>query len=163
MFDQWVCTDPDKSRYDPVLKMKTHPRMWELETQKDIRTMKVRGPDERVILGVEPSLMQEDGPGSRAVQGGDVGGVSYFGLDSDRSAWIIFGVALACRYQGKGEGSIAVGVTLIAMSRSGIPDPPSDVFARIHPANDPSRRAFRSNGFEYVDLREGYELWGREL
>ena len=125
--------------------------------------MKFRRPNETLLLGVDPVDVKDLGNGNKAIKPSLVGAVSYFGLDEDERDWVIFAIARAHRLRGQGAGRSAIQSTLKEIRRQS-PEggPERSVIARIHPANDASRRAFKDEGFDFVDLQGGLELWGRD-
>ncbi|RMI13033.1 hypothetical protein EBM89_05990 [Cellulomonas triticagri] len=77
---------------------------------------------------------------------------------------MIWAVATACRARGRGHGRQAVDYAIescrLTTEQYGLD---CGVFTRIDPRNDPSRKLFRSKGFEHLDVFHGLELWARDL
>lgn len=147
--DQFICTDPPKRLYEKH-RGPHHPRVWELEVQSHLRGLRVP-----VAAGDLLGLGFDDAGLAAAI---------HCGFDDTGSQIMIWAVACAlrCRRNGYGVQAVRLAISTAAATKRALGGD-FGMITHIDPRNDASRGLFRSQGFVYLNLNEGYEVWVRDV
>ena len=126
----FICTDPDRKKYDPHLG-KYHPRSWELDAQSSVRGLRLppRGGD--VVRLAEG-------------ENGDLAGICAGGPSDKPNIDVITTVAVSLPYRGQGIGELLLEDMLNELPRAA-------VAARIDYRNTASIKLFDQFGFAPID------------
>ncbi|GGH44902.1 GNAT family N-acetyltransferase [Microbacterium album] len=142
------CTQPEDSTYDEDSGLETHDYPWEYEVQDYVRRRHVPAhPPEFLLLGY-------DDKGLAAV-------IEIKVSEFDRFCFIA-AVAIAQRVSGRGLAAEALARVHNVMTAYRITSNYT-AMARIDPDNWPAKSAFAKQGYEYLEIQEGYELWARNF
>ena len=150
LLTRFSCADPATEKYEPH-RGKWHPRPWQLEVQKQIRTLGLPRPDyERMLLS-----FHEDG---------EVGAVFLGRKSGDRPPMFIVNL-LAVRADlhrlGVGESMLFCGLVELLEWRDESQLAIDEVYAFIHSCNTPSQALFAKFGFRNTGQHDGsdYDVW----
>jgi len=143
-----VCVDPPSEMWDRY-RGRHHPQSYALQAQGHVRDLRPPVDDPDAIL------VGEDEHGIAAVVA--------FGWEPREQHYMIQVVARALRRAGDRCGAEALqwALTVLAAERLFDDGDESDVYARIDPENEPSKRLFSSMDFEHIEDDGDMELWAR--
>ena len=152
---EFVCTDPERPRYNPATRQSHHPKQWEYQVQSLIR-----GTSLPLRTGLR-MLLGEDDVG--------IAWVSVYESVDGLEVVELRCLAISCRHRGQGGGVAKemATATLDALTQDAIAAGVQavNIETRVWKDNEPSRRICEEAGLRHMGWSEapGYLLFGGVL